>query len=213
MAKLPDGIAEFATLLGYKPHDGVPSIEPANFKESSEEIAKRLTTDDPEVAAMLLEGARARYDLVSDRAESAERRATTLQGAVAIAGSVTVAGGALLLDSSKVHGAGWKLAFGLALVALAFSLIMTGYRAVTATSRLYGWSAPDPEDAFVHVGLTGTEIRLRLAADLFKSSGLNTAIADRKVAAMSKAAVWFTRALLLVVVLALLLAIYAVTGN
>jgi cysteine synthase len=86
-------------------------------------------------------------------------------------------------------------------------------RAHTATSRLYGCAAPDPEKAFVHVDLTATEVKVRLAADLFKSSGINTAIADRKVAAMSESAVWFTRALLLIIVLALLLAIYAVTGN
>ncbi|HEX8054599.1 MAG TPA: hypothetical protein VF517_16550 [Thermoleophilaceae bacterium] len=207
-----DDIAELAALLGFSDRRPPPP-EPDVFEEKTEELAAKLAVK-PELADALLEEAKDHHEYANERAESAERRATTLQGAVAIASSLTLAGGSLLLDSSKLQGIGWKIALGLGLVGVTLCLIMAGYRAVTATSRLYQWAAPDPVDIFVHAGLDSPEaVKVARAADLLKASGINQAVASRKVVAMGEAAMWFTRALFLILALAVLLAVYGAVGR
>jgi hypothetical protein len=191
----------------------LPGVEPVAFTEAPEEIARRLAATQPGLATALLEEAQAHNDVAGERAESAERRATTLQGAVAIATSLMLAGSALVLDSSKLHGTGWKIALGAALFASTAFLIMAGYRAVAATSRLYGWASPDPNDIYEHAAMTEEGLKVARAADLIKSYGRNQAIANKKIDAMRRAAVWFTRALLALLVLTFTLGLYVAVGR
>lgn len=67
--------------------------------------------------------AEAVYEETLTRLESAERRATTLQGAVAVAATVVVGSAGLVLNGSKVYGQGWKIAFAIGVLILLACLI------------------------------------------------------------------------------------------
>jgi hypothetical protein len=206
-------LAELAALLGLSRPGDLPGVKPTGFDGTTDEIAARIATADEPLATALLEEAQSHFDTAHDRAESAERRATTLQGAVAIAASLMFAGAALLLDSSKVRDTSWRVAFGVGLLLVITCLIMAGYRAVTATSRLYRWVFPWAEGIYDHARLDATQVHVQRAADLLKSYGNNQAVATRKLEALRNAAIWFTRALVLIVVLAALLVAYAAVGQ
>jgi hypothetical protein len=123
----------------------VPAQAPAGFAEQSlEALAAGLKTNDENVAKAILAEAEAIFQEPIDRIEGAERRATTLQGAVAIAASIAIAGAGLLLDPAKVGGQGWRVAFGAMVLAFVLCLAACAIRAVGATSRIFSFVQPGP---------------------------------------------------------------------
>jgi hypothetical protein len=185
---------------------------PTEFKEAPAEIASRLSTQDADRAREILDEARDLYATVEARAEGAERRATTLQGAVSVAATLAVAGATLLVDPSKVEGAGWRVILAVLFLGLIFCLVATAYRAVQASSQVHKWHSPNAEDVFTRIGQQSPQGEISLAADLLYSYGRNTKIADWKVAYMRAASEWFARALILVLALAVAIAGYVVLG-
>jgi hypothetical protein len=207
-----DGLRDFLAVAGIHGTSTPWPVTPTAFTDkTADELAVELDTGDDDIADGVLEEAKAQYERAADRADSAERRATTLQGAVAIAGTLTLSGGGLVLDTSKIEGEGWRIAFGIGIVAVAWCLITAGYRAVCATSRLYGWASPSPADALKRREQGAVKAKVARAADLLKASANNDAIATRKLMAMSSAAAWFVRALLLILVVSALIGAYAVS--
>jgi hypothetical protein len=87
----------------------VPADPPENFAtESLADLVGKLKTSNEDVARAILAEAEAAYSAPQQVIDSAERRATTLQGTVAIAASVALAGGGLcsiLLAFMAVAGA------------------------------------------------------------------------------------------------------------
>lgn len=196
----------------------LPVASPTSFTESEAQLVKKLTPKtsdnkvDDERAQEVLDEAQAHYDAVEDRISGAHTRATTLQGAVAVATSLIIAGGALLADPSKVQGDGWRLWLALALIGTVFSLVMTGVRALAATSRIHVFHHPTPTNIFTRVTKPVGVARIELAAELLKTYSFNTKVADWKVAYLRAAAWWFRWALGFLVALALALGSYAVFG-
>src|ERR1700730_5218223 len=72
------------------------SPAPLRFDATSQEVLSQLGAPSASVIDELLAEANAAYEEAGVRAESAERRATTIQGSIAIASSLTLAGGSLL---------------------------------------------------------------------------------------------------------------------
>jgi hypothetical protein len=186
---------------------------PTEFVGTPAEVSARITTGDPRRAAELLEEAKSLYATAEARAESAERRATTLQGAVAVAATVAVAAATLLLDPQDINGDGWRAGFAALFIGLVYCLVATAYRAAQASSQVHEWHTPAAEDNVTRLKDSPRAARTAAAADYLYSYGRNTKIADWKVAYMRAASEWFARALVLLVVLALLVGAYVVASS
>ena len=192
--------------------------EPTEFLQGEAALADDLRPDsgDTEIdarrAAELLDEAQEIYERAEDRAAGATTRATTLQGAVAIATSLLLAGAGLVLDRAKLQGTGWRIAFAVLLLAVTFSLVMTGLRALSATSTIHVWHRPTATGIVARAGRSETEARIALAAETLVDYSYNTKIAAWKVAYLGAAAWWFRLALAALAALALLVAAYAVAG-
>jgi MFS family permease len=182
---------------------------PIEFTEPHAELVRRLTppasAEAGERSKEILAGAQAAFAEAEARVEGAERRATTLQGAVAIAVSVLLAGGALLSDPSKVHGEGWRACLALALFAVTGCLVMAGARALAATALIRVFNRPTPAKALERAQMDPVEARIDLAAETLKDFGANDQVAAWKVAYLGAAAWWFRGALIGLLVLAILL--------
>lgn len=165
---------------------------------------------DPETAKLVLEEARAIFNEPVARIDSAERRATTLQGTVAIAGSLVVGGAGLFLDSSKIHGQGWRIAVAALIAGFLICLVGCAVRALGATSRIFQFEQPGVERLAERARMGDTDAALHAAAELLRASSVADEIAGVKVGLMGMAAWWFRHALLILVLLAVLLSAYAV---
>jgi hypothetical protein len=196
----------------------LPLDAPRRFTEPHAELVERLTPRtadgniDEERTKEVLAEAQETYASADARIEGAERRATTLQSAVAIATSLLLAGGALLADASKVRGDGWRAALALFLVLTVASLALAGLRALGATSRIHIVHRPTPTNIIERTAAPAAEARLDLAAETLKDYGYNTKVADWKVAYLGAAAWWFRWALAFLLALAVTLGAYAVFG-
>ena len=96
------------------------------------------------VAQHFLEQARLRYEDVFSRAENVERRAAVISGSVVFAITLTLTGGALLLDSSKVPDEWWRerlaVIIGIAVALFAVSGAVASFTAV----RVKRWKVVGP---------------------------------------------------------------------
>ena len=195
----------------------LPVANPVEFTEGHENLVKRLHPpegpDAAERAAEILAEAQATFAAAEARGEGAERRATTLQGAVAIAASVLLAGAALLGDPSKVHGDGWRLGLGVLLILVTVCLVAAGARALGATARIHIYHRPTPSEVLRRATMNPVEARTDLAAETFEDAAYNDQIAAWKVAYLAAAAWWFRGALFVLLALAALLGIYLATAG
>ncbi len=194
-------------------HLSVPLDEGTEFAGSADDVAAKLATEEEEVASALLAQAEQTAAEPHERADGAERRATTLQGAVAIAASFGLASAALLLDSNKIHSDGWRQTFAIVSFGFVFCLVAAGFRAVGAVYRVHRWRFPDNEEIYLQAKMKSPEAKTRRAAALLRTVARNQAIARWKVAYMRAAAWWFRLALLFLLADALLLAVYAFFGT
>jgi hypothetical protein len=163
----------------------------------------------PEVAADLLKEAESVMTMRDARIASAEAKATTLMGTVAIAASLVVAGSGLILDPGKVAG-GWREALMGTAAALLFLLLMTGYIASRALMHVLTLSRPQVRHAWRRA-LLGDSIegQRALAIDLMARAGENRYVADYKLAQVRIAYRWYRLALVGFLVFGLTVAAYA----
>jgi hypothetical protein len=183
------------------------------FPETVDELRAKLSTDNPDLAAEVLAEAEDAHGRLRDRVDGAERRATTLQGATAIAASLTLTAAGLLVDRSKLHGWGWQLAFGVAVIYATFALAMCAWRATLATSRVHRWVVPANRDILDRVGQGIASARIERAVALLHVIGGNERFARYKVAMLRAATEWLVRALIALLALALLAGGYALLGS
>lgn len=113
---------------------------------------------------------------------------------------------------SKVRGDGWRIAFAGVLLAVTFSLVMTGARALASTSRIHRFHRPTATDILDRTASDVAKARIEFAAELLKGYGENTKVADWKVAYLGAAAWWFRWALAMLLLLATLLGAYGIWG-
>lgn len=193
-----------------------PEELPFHFNKGIDELVKQLkgARDVNEKTAVLtLAEAQAVFDEPVARIDSAERRATTLQGTVAISASLVVGGAGLLLDTSKVHGHGWRITLALTLAALLVCLIGCAVRALSATSRIFQFEQPGYERLHQRAGMSPTDASLHLAAELLRASSVADEIAGMKIGFLQRAAWWFRCALIFLALLAGVLCAYAIASG
>ncbi len=178
-----------------------PWNPPERFPQSEEVLRERLATYSDRLADELLADAERLFDEAETRVTGVESRATTLQGTVAIAATVALAGGALVLDPSKIHGGNWRLAFAIGLALLVLMLVATAYNATQASGRVFGFTTPSDDDIFVRAKQRPAAAKTRRAAYLLKGYGRNNEAAAIKVGYLRSAAWWFRWALLMLLVL------------
>lgn len=183
---------------------------PTFFGESRAERLARLETKDPTVAREVLEEARHLNDGVLVMAEGVERRATTLQGVVSIAATLAVAGGALLLDPSKVHELAWRVVLAVFFACLLYCLIATAYRATQASTQIHNWTREDPADHLARTTNSAIEVDTELSADLFFAYGKNMEVVRWKVTYLRAASEWFLRGLIFLGLITATLCVYVV---
>jgi hypothetical protein len=148
-----------------------------------------------------------------ETSEGVERRASTLQGAIAIAASFVLAGGGLLLDTSKIRTEGWRIAFAAVFAFVIMCLVFSALRSLRVTSRVLVWHYPAEDDLLLRrTGDDDSEHELRIAADLLNSAGANTNNANYKVAQMRAAGHWLALALVGLLTTAFLLLAYTAAG-
>jgi hypothetical protein len=186
--------------------------ELTTFPESEAELRARLSTEDAGLASELLSEAKEAHDRLQERVEGAERRATTLQGASAIAASLALAAAGLLIDPSKLRGWGWQLLFGLTVTYITFALAMCAWRATLASSRVHRWLTPPDRDILERTPQGVTAARVERTVALLRVIGGNQRFARYKVAMLRAATEWIVRALVALLVLALLATTYALFG-
>jgi hypothetical protein len=191
----------------------LPVSPPVEFTDTREKLAEQLRCkiadeDADERSKEILAEAQRFFADAEARGEGAERRATTLQGAVAIATSVLLAGGALLGDPSKFHGGSWRFLLALALFVVTVCLVMAGARALAATARIHVYHRPTPTYILGRAQMNASEARIELAAETLKGYGFNHQVASWKVAHLAAAAWWFRGALISLLALATLLSSY-----
>lgn len=189
----------------------LPIDAPNEFQEPSADLARRLETKDPEVADELLTHARELFEEPFLRADGAERRATTLLGALAIAASFGLAGGGLLLDVDRIPADGWRAALAIGYLILIVGLVGAAFRSLE-TLRVKTWSRPGDEGIFEKASRSLVEGRLRHAAELLNAAGRNRPVARWKVAQVRAAAWWLTVAVFALLAIAFVLALYVFLG-
>lgn len=137
--------------------------------------------------------------------------ATTLQGTVAIAATVAVAGGGLVLDASKIRGDDWRSAFAIGLGAVVLLLVLTAFRATGASTRTLSFTTPSDDDIFERAKASAAAAaKTRRAAYLLHGYGRNNEVAALKVGYLRTAAFWFRGALLGLLALTVMLAAYVI---
>jgi hypothetical protein len=192
----------------------VPADPPERFAtESLAELAAKLRTDNRDVAAAILAEAQATYAEPQERIESAERRATTLQGTVAIAASVALAGAGLLLDPGRIQGRGWRIAFGILLILFVICLTGCAVRALGTTTRIFNFEEPGIDRIFDRVEMDPAEILTHRAAELLRAFAVADVVGSVKVGLLRAAAWWFRWALVLLALLTILVGAYAIRGT
>ncbi len=191
----------------------VPSDPPERFAtESLSDLVVKLSTTDEHVAAAILTEAEAAYREPQELIESAERRATTLQGTVAIAASVALAGGGLLLDPSRVSGREWRIAIVVTLALFVVCLLGCAVRALGATVRIFNFEEPGYARIADRATMSNSEALTNRAAELLRASAVADMIGSVKVGLLRAAAWWFRLALVLLALLTIVVSAYAIWG-
>ncbi|HEV3070724.1 MAG TPA: hypothetical protein VGY76_04775 [Solirubrobacteraceae bacterium] len=190
---------------------GADADEINEFPYERAELEKKLNTDDPDLAAEILDEARETWaTMVDGRVESVERRAATLQGVVAIAATFTLTGGTLIIRG--VHGRDWRGLAGVALLACVTLLALCGWLATQASSQYRRWVIHPRKAVFERPRQVTAQARVARAASFLYQAGNNSKHARWKVTKLRKAVSYLRLALAALVVFAALMLVYAVAG-
>jgi hypothetical protein len=183
------------------------------YSGTRDELCADLSTEDEGRAAEILTDAQAAHGRLQERVESAERRATTLQGSSAVAASLALASAALLVDPSKIDGTAWRGLFAAALIWIVFCLVMCTWRATLATSRVHSWTVPGDLEALSRPAQTVALARIERSASLLWAVSENQRFARYKIALLGAAGDWVRRAMLGLLLLAILTAAYSLSNH
>jgi hypothetical protein len=188
----------------------VPTSE--DYKKKDEVFNALRQTQGDRSAAVLGE-AREIFERPFRTTAGVERRASTLQGAIAIAATFVVAGGGLLLNTSEIQTDGWRIAFAVVFVLVIMCLVFSALRALRATSRVLIWHYPDEEDLLLRrTNDYASYHELALAAALLHAGARNANNARYKVAQMRAAGHWLALALVGLLITAVVFLAYVVAG-
>jgi hypothetical protein len=176
-------------------------------------LQQKAAEVDLECAPQLLEEAKTVWQARQDRIHSAETKATTLLGTVAIAASLVVAGSGLILDPAKVADAWREILIGL-LALLLTCLLLCGAMASRALLKVHKVRRPQVSQALQRAKERDPkQAQLRLALDLMDRAGDNLYVADFKLAQVRIAYRWYRFSLLFFLLFGLTIVAYVVSGD
>lgn len=191
----------------------VPADPPEGYASMAlGELVGSLRTSDAGTAKAILVEAEAALAEPYDRIDNAERRATTLQGTVAIAASAVIAGGGLVLDGTRIQG-DWRLWFVALLALVVGALLACAIRAVGVTGRMFEFEDVGLERIDQRASKSEADALTFRAAELLRAADVADVIASVKVGLLRAAAAWFRAALVLLAVLAASLCAYVTVGS
>lgn len=160
----------------------------------------------------LLEEAKAAYDLVNERVESAQRRATTLQSAAAIAATLSMSGAGLVLQDATFDGGTWRIAVGVTVFVAVFAFIACGFRATQASVRLHRFVGITAQTGVSPQRTSAAAVRVARAARYLDAADANGQIAEWKARRMRDAGAWLVIAFVALLATWLLVVIQVVVG-
>lgn len=190
----------------------VPAEVPQHFTESLDDLIAKLPAKGPKEAEAVLDEAKAIYEETLARIDGAERRATTLQGTVAVAASLSVAGAGLIVDADRTSDDGWRIGLALGLLGFLLCLVMCALRAAGATSRIFQFLEPGRERIVMRAAMGQRDMLVHRAAELLRASGVADEVATVKVGLLRSAAWWFRAALLVLALFGGAVGWYSVCG-
>lgn len=165
------------------------------FPQTQDELFAQLRTDDPQRATEILaEANEIANRLVAKRIDGVERRAATLQSATAIAGSFSLAGGALVV--TDVKGAAWQIIIGALLLWVTLNLGLCGWRATQAAADIHRFVAEPAQDILNRPSQTSAQASIQRAARTLRVAGFNARFARFKVTMLKRAGRHLARATL-----------------
>ncbi len=185
------------------------SPTPRHYNVNSHELVAQLGSPGTAVTAQLLIEAEAGCAEVVSKSESAERRATTIQGSIAIAASLSLAGASLLLDPSKVPNQYWRAGLGAGFAVAVLLFAVAAWRAFLVTWPRYLWASPDPSEIATQRNSEVWEIEVNRVANLLVVLGRNDAIAALQIQLLGQAVRCLLAALSVLALLAVAVAVYA----
>jgi hypothetical protein len=189
----------------------VPVPTSDDYKNEAEVFNTLRRTQGDRSSAVLGE-AREIFERPFQTTAGVERRASTLQGAIAIAATFVVAGGGLLLNS-EIRTDGWRIAFAVVFVFVIMCFVFSALRALRATSRVLIWHYPDEEDLLLRrTSDYASDHELAVAAALLHAGARNANNARYKVAQMRAAGHWLALALTGLLITAAVFLAYVVVG-
>jgi hypothetical protein len=162
--------------------------EPSEFRVDAKTLAAELIPKDGTPAERatradeILREAQGIFQQAEERAAGATTRATTLQEAIGIAGTLLITGAGLIVGQSALQGIGWVIAFAVLLFGATLALVMSGLRALAAASTIHVWYRPTARDIIKRSQLPEAVARTELAAETLIYYGYNTKVAAWKVA-------------------------------
>lgn len=181
--------------------------------EKKDDVFNALRRTQRDRSAAVLGEAREVFERPFRTTAGVERRASTLQGAIAIAATFVVAGGGLLLNTTEIQTDGWRIAFAVVFVFVIMCLVFSALRALRATSRVLIWHYPDEEDLLLRRTNDYTsDHELAIAAALLHAGARNANNARYKVAQMRAAGHWLALALVGLLITAVVFLVYVVAG-
>ncbi len=185
-----------------------PKLEPLDRNQ----LRERALEVQPDAAEHLLDEAKVVWEARQDRIQSAESKATTLLGTVAIAASLVVAGSGLILDPTRVAG-GWREALMVVIAMLLTCLLLCGATASRALLKVHKVSRPQVSQALQRARGESKDVPRKRAVDLMARAGENLYVADFKLAQVRIAYRWYRLSLLAFLLLGTLIAAYVLIGE
>jgi hypothetical protein len=184
-----------------------PPIPPTTKFAHVEALGLEGAVED--VAGEILDEARELSKIPFERADAAERRATTLQGAVVIAATFSLAAGTLVAGTDKVHSHVWRIVFAIVFGFVVTAFVAAGVIALQVTGKIDSWHYPDDERLFSErTKLNPANAKLARAGELLRVYGANEALASWKINLATRSARAFRIALGLLCLLAVLFIAY-----
>jgi len=191
----------------------VPAEVPARFNQPLDDLIEQVSSEDAQTASIILGEAEAAFSEASETIESAERRATTLLGTVAIAASLVVAGAGLLLDPAKIGSSSWRIALAGLLAVFLACLVGCGWRALAVTGRIFNFEQPGSDRIYLRARMKAADAQAFRAAELLRATGVAEEIGSVKVGLLSAAAWWLRVALGALAALVIALVVYVSTAG
>jgi hypothetical protein len=145
--------------------------------------------------------------------ERVERRAAALMGTLPIAATFTLAGGALILDSARTCGVGWRIALALAFVLPIVALTAATFFSALAAVRRRPLHYPDADAVLKFAEGNVSEAWRHYVSELLTAQHLNTRVREWNVARVRTATFYFELALLGILVAAVVMAVYVIAAR